>query len=78
MLETWLDPASIAIVLVGTIIATLLRCGVADSRVAIGALRGLFETPFNVTQAKAALSRPDTRNCRRWIFARRAAAFRRQ
>ena len=47
MLETWLDPASIAIVLVGTIIATLLRCGVADSRVAIGALRGLFETPFN-------------------------------
>ena len=56
MLETWLDPASIAIVLVGTIIATLLRCGVADSRVAVGALRGLFETPFNVTQAKAALS----------------------
>ena len=56
MLETWLDPASIAIVLVGTIIATLLRCGVADSRVAISALRGLFETPFNVTQAKAALS----------------------
>ena len=56
MLETWFDPAAIAIVLVGTLAATLLRCGMADSRIAVSALRGLFETPFNVTQAKAALA----------------------
>ena len=56
MLETWFDPAAIAIVLVGTLIATLLRCGVADSRIALGALRGLFERAFDVARAKSELA----------------------
>ncbi|MBX7481897.1 MotA/TolQ/ExbB proton channel family protein [Qipengyuania qiaonensis] len=56
MMETWFDPAAIAIVFVGTLAATLLRCGMADTRIAIGALRGLVETPFDVTNAKAALA----------------------
>lgn len=56
MLETWFDPDALAIVLLGTLAATLLRCGAADCRVAIGALRGLLEKPFDVPQAKAALT----------------------
>lgn len=56
MLETWIDPTAIAIVLVGTLAATLLRCGVADCRTALGTLRRLLEPAFNVTKAKAELS----------------------
>lgn len=56
MLETWFDPAAIAIVLVGTLAATLLRCGMSDCRVALGALRGLFQPAFNVARAKAELA----------------------
>lgn len=56
MLETWIDPQAITIVLAGTLAATLLRCGIADSRIALGALRGLFEPAFKVTQAKAELA----------------------
>ena len=56
MLETWFDPAAIAIVLVGTLAATLLRCGVADCRTALGTLRRLFEPAFNVTKAKSELA----------------------
>lgn len=56
MLQTWFDPTAIAIVLVGTIAATVLRCGVADSRVALSALRGLFARPFSAARAKAELS----------------------
>ena len=56
MLQTWFDPTAIAIVLVGTLAATVLRCGVADSRVAVGALRGLLARPFSVARAKGELS----------------------
>ncbi|MBX7500551.1 MotA/TolQ/ExbB proton channel family protein [Qipengyuania sp. YG27] len=56
MLETWIDPAAIAIVLVGTLVATAMRCGLADSRTALGAVRGLFERSFHPTRAKAELS----------------------
>ena len=56
MLETWLDPAAIAIVFAGTLAATLLRCGVADCRIALAALSGLFDKPFDPAQAKAELS----------------------
>lgn len=56
MLETWIDPAAIAIVLVGTLVATAMRCGLADSRTALGAVRGLFERSFHATRAKAELS----------------------
>lgn len=56
MLETWFDPQAIAIVLAGTLAATLLRCGTADSRIALGALRGLLEPAFKIPQAKAELA----------------------
>lgn len=56
MLDTWFDPIAVAIVLIGTLAATLLRSGVADSRIALGALRGLFERPFDVAKAKASLA----------------------
>ncbi len=56
MLETWFDPAAIAIVFAGTLAATLLRCGLADCRIALAALSGLFDKPFDPAQAKAELS----------------------
>lgn len=56
MLETWFDPAAIVIVLIGTLAATLLRCGLADTRIAVGSLRGLLHAPFDPSQAKAALA----------------------
>ena len=56
MLEIWLNPTAAAIVLLGTIAATVLRCGLIDTRIALGALKGLFEKPFNVAKAKASLA----------------------
>ncbi|MBO6769479.1 MAG: MotA/TolQ/ExbB proton channel family protein [Erythrobacter sp.] len=56
MLDTWFDPMALAIVLAGTLAATLLRCGVADSRIALCALRGLFDEPFDAARAKASLA----------------------
>jgi len=56
MLDTWFDPVAVAIVLVGTLAATLLRSGIADSRIALGALRGLLDAPFDVAKAKASLA----------------------
>ncbi|GMM93544.1 MotA/TolQ/ExbB proton channel family protein [Qipengyuania sp. MTN3-11] len=56
MTETLLDPQAIAIVLLGTLAATLLRCGVADSRLAIAGVRTLLDRPFAVDRAKAELS----------------------
>ena len=57
MFETWIDPVAIAIVLAGTLAATLLRCGLADMRVALGALGGMFAPAFDVSRAKAELSK---------------------
>jgi chemotaxis protein MotA len=57
MLENWIDPVAIAIVFAGTVAATLLRCGVADMRVTLAALRGTFEPAFDVAKAKAELSK---------------------
>ncbi len=56
MLETWFDPVAIAIVLVGSVAATLLRCGWRDCRIALSSLRGLLDEPFKVSKAKASLS----------------------
>lgn len=57
MLENWIDPVAIAIVFIGTVAATLLRCGFADARVALAAVRGMFERAFDVSRAKAELSK---------------------
>jgi len=56
MLNTWFDPMAVTIVLMGTLVATFLRCGANDSFVALGALRGLLEQPFSVDKAKASLA----------------------
>ncbi len=57
MLQNWIDPVAIAIVFLGTLSATLLRCGFADSRVALAVVRGMFEPAFDVSRAKAELSK---------------------
>ncbi|HKT85728.1 MAG TPA: MotA/TolQ/ExbB proton channel family protein [Novosphingobium sp.] len=55
-LENLFDPASALIVVGGTGLATLLRCGVADARAALGRLGGLFGTRFDAAQARAELA----------------------
>ena len=56
MLENWFDHEAIAIVLCGTLAATMLRCGLADSRIALVALRRLFGKRFDPAKAKAELA----------------------
>ena len=51
-----LDPVSAALVLVGTVLATVLRCGVADSRLALRALAHLFVGRFDPVRARAELA----------------------
>jgi chemotaxis protein MotA len=51
-----LDPLSIALVLVGTLLATLMRCGWADARLALHALGQLFESSFDTVNARRELA----------------------
>lgn len=57
MSHHWFDAASIGIVLLGTIFATVLRCGPREFREALRALRTLFEGGFDVAKAKAELAK---------------------
>jgi len=50
------DPYAAAIVLGGTLVATLLRCGASDCRRVLNALAGLFSKRFDAAQARAELS----------------------
>ena len=50
------DPASAAIVVGGTLLATVLRCGVGDCRVALSALARLGARRFDAGEAKAELA----------------------
>jgi chemotaxis protein MotA len=50
------DPASAAIVVGGTLLATVLRCGFGDCRLALAALGRLARTRFEADQAKAELA----------------------
>ena len=52
----WFDPASLGIVLGGTILATLLRCGLAETRLALGKIGALATRPFDPAKAKAELA----------------------
>ena len=45
-LESLIDPASAAIVVGGTLVATFLRSGVTDCRLAVRAVLGLFRPRF--------------------------------
>lgn len=51
-----LDPASAAIVVGGTLLATLLRCGQGDCRLAISAIGQLGSKRFDADEAKAELA----------------------
>ena len=50
------DPASAAIVLGGTALATLLRCGIGDCRLAAGALAQFGSKRFDAQRTKAELA----------------------
>src|SRR5688572_21371726 len=51
-----LDLPSLALVLVGTVVATILRCGWADTRIAVQALAQLFSARFDAVHARAELA----------------------
>jgi len=51
-----LDPASAALVIFGTLLATVLRCGRTETRVALSALAHLFARPFDAVHARAELA----------------------
>lgn len=50
------DATSALVVLGGTVIATVMRCGLADTRAALGALFGLFGKRFDAANARAELA----------------------
>jgi chemotaxis protein MotA len=54
--ENLIDPLSAAIVVGGTLGATFLRCGMADCRIALGALLALGRTRFNAERARGELA----------------------
>jgi len=51
-----LDLPALALVLVGTVLATLLRCGWADTRLALRAVAQLFAERFDAVHARAELA----------------------
>lgn len=55
-LESLIDPASAAIVVGGTLLATFLRSGATNCRLAIRAVLALFRPPFRAEQARAELA----------------------
>jgi chemotaxis protein MotA len=56
--HTLFDPASAAIVVGGTCLATVLRCGVWDTRMALAAAGRLVRGRFDAARAKAELAVP--------------------
>ncbi|MBB3033975.1 MotA/TolQ/ExbB proton channel family protein [Alteriqipengyuania lutimaris] len=57
LIDRWFDPVSLAIVLGGTVLATLLRCGPAQVRLGLGRIARLGRRPFDPARAKAQFSR---------------------
>ena len=57
-LEHLFDPASAAIVVGGTLLATVLRCGWSDCRTALAAMGGLGGRRFDAALARAELAGP--------------------
>lgn len=53
---TLIDGPSAAVVLGGTLVATVLRCGLDDARVTVRALYGLFRPKFRAELARAELA----------------------
>ena len=57
LFDHWFDPASLAIVLGGTLLATLLRCGPAEVNLALMKIGALATKPFDPARAKAEMAR---------------------
>ena len=55
-MTTLFDPLSAGIVIVGTVLAALLRCGWQDSRCAMTAVWQLFDSPFDSGHVRAQLA----------------------
>lgn len=51
-----LDPTSAALVIIGTVLATLMRCGWSETRAALWALAQLFKSRFDAAHARAELA----------------------
>lgn len=56
MFGQWIDPEAFGIVFLGTLAATMLRCGPRDAGAALAALAGLCRRPFDASRTKAELS----------------------
>lgn len=63
-MDQWFDPVSLGIVLGGTLLATLLRCGPGELRLALGRALGLMSRPFDPAAAKADLAQQVARIAR--------------
>jgi len=57
LIDQWLDPVALGIVLGGTLLATLLRCGPAETRLALSKVGALVRPAFDPAQAKAELAK---------------------
>ena len=57
LFDHWFDPASLGIVLGGTLLATLLRCGPSEVRLALAKVCALTTKPFDPARAKAEMAR---------------------
>lgn len=55
-LSSLFDPAALGVVVVGTVIATLARCGMGDFRAALGAAGGLLRGGFSAEANRKALA----------------------
>lgn len=56
-MQHWFDPMAIGIVFMGTLVATVLRCGLADARLALATLRSLASPAFDPVKAKAEMAK---------------------
>ena len=59
-MQHWFDPIAIGIVFLGTLAATVLRCGLVDARLAFATVRGLVQPAFDPVQAKAEVAKQIT------------------
>lgn len=59
-MQHWFDPIAIGIVFLGTLAATVLRCGLVDARLALATVRSLVRPAFDPVQARAEVAKQIT------------------
>jgi len=59
-MQHWFDPIAIGIVFLGTLAATVLRCGLVDARLAFATVRSLVQPAFDPVQARAEVAKQIT------------------